>query len=851
MQQRRGTAAQWISVNNGSGPILAAGEIGFESDTNKFKIGDGVNHWVDLTYFTDAASVLTAVNNLVDGAPDLLNTLNEVAAALGDDPNFFSTMATNLSNHEADTTNVHGIADTTQLATKTYADGKASDAKTGAEATAATALSAHEADTTNVHGIPDTSVLAKTTTGTQFDGDTHANNIITTDLTVSNVITAKDITLSGDLTVNGTTTTVNATNLDVTDAMIYIASGNTSNSLDIGVVGAYDNGTYQHTGIVRDATDGKWKIFDGLQAEPGSAIDFVNAPLGALEVGPLVASGAKIGDVTNAELQRVHGVTSQIQDQLDSASTRLDAAEPAISSLQSDLSDANVRIDQKQPILSGTHGINIVGTAYQFNAGVYTHDFTDVNGNVISDKSVWLPAQSLVSNSMTKTVEQWITFLSASYSATFTEVTNVAALDFGKVQRVVDGVSDVELSYINGLTSNAQLQLDNKLEVSVASATYAPIENPTFQTSVHLPADTTIGDISSTELSYINGVTSSIQTQLDAKATASNLTSHESATTSVHGIADTAALATKSYVDNAGSALQTNIDDKAPIDSPTFTGTVSGISATMVGLGNVDNTSDANKPISTATQTALDAKASLSGATFTGDVSGTNLTLSGNLTVNGTTTTVSSQNLEVTDPLIYIGTGNSANSKDLGIVGHYDNGTYQHTGLVRDASDNKWKLFTGITTEPSDVIDFTTYTKDSLVVGALEATTVTPSSGIVFSDGTQTLAGTPSLTPINAQTASITLGSSFVKDSFVKMNVASANTITIPTDATYTYPVGASIDFQQAGAGQTSFVAASGVTFEVAQVNGADALKFRGRYSVATALKTAANTWAIFGDLTN
>lgn len=44
---------------------------------------------------------------------------------------------------------------------------------------------------------------------------------------------------------------------------------------------------------------------------------------------------------------------------------------------------------------------------------------------------------------------------------------------------------------------------------------------------------------------------------------------------------------------------------KAPLASPTFTGTVSGITKTMVGLGNVDNTSDANKPVSTATQTAL------------------------------------------------------------------------------------------------------------------------------------------------------------------------------------------------------------------------------------------------------
>jgi hypothetical protein len=58
MQQRRGTAAQWISTNSGNGPILNAGEIGYETDTNKFKIGDGTNHWINLDYFIDANSTV-------------------------------------------------------------------------------------------------------------------------------------------------------------------------------------------------------------------------------------------------------------------------------------------------------------------------------------------------------------------------------------------------------------------------------------------------------------------------------------------------------------------------------------------------------------------------------------------------------------------------------------------------------------------------------------------------------------------------------------------------------------------------------------------------------------------------
>ena len=53
------------------------------------------------------------------------------------------------------------------------------------------------------------------------------------------------------------------------------------------------------------------------------------------------------------------------------------------------------------------------------------------------------------------------------------------------------------------------------------------------------------------------------------------------------------------------SATQDALNLKAPKESPTFTGTVSGITKSMVGLGNVDNTADASKPISSATQDAL------------------------------------------------------------------------------------------------------------------------------------------------------------------------------------------------------------------------------------------------------
>ena len=67
-----------------------------------------------------------------------------------------------------------------------------------------------------------------------------------------------------------------------------------------------------------------------------------------------------------------------------------------------------------------------------------------------------------------------------------------------------------------------------------------------------------------------------------------------------------------SKTDTNSLHLTNRFAEKAPVNNPTFTGTVGGISKTMVGLGSVDNTSDANKPVSTATQTALNAKVNIS-----------------------------------------------------------------------------------------------------------------------------------------------------------------------------------------------------------------------------------------------
>ena len=101
--------------------------------------------------------------------------------------------------------------------------------------------------------------------------------------------------------------------------------------------------------------------------------------------------------------------------------------------------------------------------------------------------------------------------------------------------------------------------------------------------------------------------------------------------------------------ESAAAALTTVVNSKAPLASPTFTGTVSGITKSMVGLGSVDNTSDSAKPISIATQTALDAKltsataattyAPIASPTFTGTVGGITKSMVGLGSVDNTADT--------------------------------------------------------------------------------------------------------------------------------------------------------------------------------------------------------------------
>ena len=84
----------------------------------------------------------------------------------------------------------------------------------------------------------------------------------------------------------------------------------------------------------------------------------------------------------------------------------------------------------------------------------------------------------------------------------------------------------------------------------------------------------------------------------------------------------------------------------------------------------------------------------------------------------------------------------------------------------------------------------------------------------------------------------------------VTMDNASANTFSIPTNASVAFPIGTQINVLQIGAGQTAIQAVTSGTTTI-QSTGATAAspKLRARYSAATCLKAGTDLWYVFGDI--
>jgi hypothetical protein len=221
MQQRRGTAAQWISTNAGDGPVLNAGEIGFESDTGKFKIGDGTNHWVDLNYFLDAVD---QGGSITDYVPLTQKDAVNGVASLDANKNVIVPGASII---------VEGTTDNTFETTLTVTNPTADRTITFPDATGTVALTA-----------------SPTFTGT---------------------VTTADLTIAGSLNVTGEMVVLNTTILSVDDKNILLGDIATPTDITADGGGITLKGGTDKTFNWVDATD-SWTSSEDLNLVTGKVL---------------------------------------------------------------------------------------------------------------------------------------------------------------------------------------------------------------------------------------------------------------------------------------------------------------------------------------------------------------------------------------------------------------------------------------------------------------------------------------------------------------------------------------------------------------------------------------------------
>jgi len=175
-----------------------------------------------------------------------------------------------------------------------------------------TVLGSNASDVVSIKGLVNTSIIpAANITYSLGNTTSRFLTVFAQNVHSEYLYIDKDVTIGGNLVISGNLVSVNVSTLSVTDSLIQLASNNTvSDSLDIGFFGNYQTGggDPEHTGLFRDASDDKFKLFKGLQVAPTTTVDTANntyqiATLQAyLDSGGLTTNSTAVALTANSTL---------------------------------------------------------------------------------------------------------------------------------------------------------------------------------------------------------------------------------------------------------------------------------------------------------------------------------------------------------------------------------------------------------------------------------------------------------------------------------------------------------------------------------------------------------------------
>jgi len=264
--------------------------------------------------------------------------------------------------------------------------------------------------------------------------------------------------------------------------------------------------------------------------------------------------------------------------------------------------------------------------------------------------------------------------------------------------------NDIGIVFERGSHTNAALVFDESADVFRLISTTHSGDGDTTDINISAHHDLHVGGLTTSgltigatavtstaaELNYVDGVTSAIQTQLDAKlALAGGTMSGAIAmgTNKITGMGNPTAnqdAATKAYVDTQTSSIVTTTDIAG--DTGTDTVTLGSDTLTFSGTANEIATAVTDNTVTIS---------------LPDDVTiGSDLTVTGNLTVNGTTTTISTTNSVVSDSLIELNTSAGSNANDLGFI--FERGsTGDNAAIIWDESADKFVVGTTTATGAS------------------------------------------------------------------------------------------------------------------------------------------------------